>query len=167
MNNEKLTHWKKLENPNYLGAYSIDPNKDLTVTIEKVVREQVIGLNNKKEECSVAYLKGQKPMVLNATNQKMITKVIGTPYIEQWAGKQITLYVAHIKAFGEDNVECLRIRQTVTPTVLPELKNTDTANWDKVVTAMKQGYSIDQVRTRWIVSDVNAQLLKQESTKTV
>ena len=32
----RLTHWKKLSNPNYLGAYSIEDNKDLILTISKV-----------------------------------------------------------------------------------------------------------------------------------
>ena len=26
------THWKKLENPDYLGAYALQPNQDLIVS---------------------------------------------------------------------------------------------------------------------------------------
>ena len=155
----KLTHWKKLENPDYIGAYSIEQGKDLIVTIEKVVREMVTGTGGKKEECSVAYLKGQKPFILNRTNQKTISKVAGTPYIEQWAGKQIILYVAHIKAFGEDNVECLRVRPILPQVTLPELKETDTVNFDKVFLGMQNGYTIEQVRTKWNVSNEVEQLL--------
>ena len=62
---EKLTHWKKLINPDYLGAYSLDGMKELNVTIEKVVREMVTGTGGKKEECTVAYLKNQKPFIVS------------------------------------------------------------------------------------------------------
>ena len=114
---EKLTHWKKLINPDYLGAYSLDGMKDLNVTIEKVVREMVTGTGGKKEECTVAYLKNQKPFIINRTNGKTITKVLKSPYVEEWVGKTITLFSTTTKVAGEE-VECLRVRQQA-----PEIKN--------------------------------------------
>lgn len=102
------THWKKLINPDYIGAYALDPGKDLIVQIEQVRREMVTGADGKKEECTVAHLVGQKPLILNVTNCKTIEKLYG-PYIEDWGGKYITLYAAKVKAFG-DVVEALRIR---------------------------------------------------------
>ena len=89
------THWKKLINPDYIGAYALDPGKDLTVQISQVRREMVTGADGKKEECTVAYLKDQKPMILNVTNCKTIEKLYG-PYIEDWNGKYITLYAANV-----------------------------------------------------------------------
>lgn len=74
------THWKKLINPDYIGAYALDPGKDLTVQISQVRREMVTGADGKKEECTVAYLKDQKPMILNVTNCKTIEKLYG-PYM--------------------------------------------------------------------------------------
>ena len=37
------THWKKLQNPDYLGAYSLDPGKTLIVTIKLLKKEVVTG----------------------------------------------------------------------------------------------------------------------------
>ena len=105
---EKKTHWKRLVNPDYIGAYALNPGEDLTVTIKQVVREQVTQAGGKKEECTVAHLNGAKPFILNATNSKTIARLYG-PYIEDWAGKDITLY-ATMTTFGRDTVECLRIR---------------------------------------------------------
>lgn len=106
-----LTHWKKLSNPNYLGAYSIENGKDIVLTIRNVRQEEVIGTDGKKEECIVCYwVEPQKPMILNATNAKMIQKLLGTPYIEQWAGHKIQIGIEKVKAFG-DVVEALRIRK--------------------------------------------------------
>lgn len=105
------THWKKLVNPDYIGAYALG-GLDLTVEIEKVQREMVTGDAGKKEECTVAYLKGQKPFILNRTNQKTITKLYSTPYIEDWVGKKITLFPTTTRVAGEIT-ECLRIRPIV------------------------------------------------------
>lgn len=104
------THWKRLVNPDYIGAYALNPGEDLTVTIKQVVREFVTQTGGKKEECTVAHLVGAKPLILNATNSKTIAKLYG-PYIEDWAGKAITLY-ASTTTFGREMVECLRIRAT-------------------------------------------------------
>lgn len=106
-----LTHWKKLTNPDYLGAYALEPGEDLIVTIKSVANEVVTGTDGKKETCTVMHFaENVKPMVLNATNSKTITKLLKTPYIEQWVGRKIQIYVENgVKAFG-DVVDALRIR---------------------------------------------------------
>jgi hypothetical protein len=112
------THWKKLENPDYLGAYALQPNQDLIVQIKSVGQEEVYNpTNSKKETCTVAHFMDQKikPMILNVTNCKTISKLYDTPYIEDWNGKYISVYIAKVKAFGE-TVDALRIRNKV-PTV--------------------------------------------------
>lgn len=111
INMETLTHWKKLTNPNYLGAYSMPTDgSTLTYTIKSVVREMVAGADGKKEECTVCHFKEAdvKPMILNKTNCKIIEKVLGTPHIERWANKRIEITVAKVKAFG-DTVDALRV----------------------------------------------------------
>ncbi|MBN3757171.1 hypothetical protein G3N95_29810 [Paraburkholderia sp. Tr-20389] len=108
---QSKTHWKRLINPDYIGAYALNPDEDMTVTIDYVRREQIVGADGKKEEATVAHLKGHKPLILNVTNSKSIAKLYG-PYIEEWSGKEITLYASMTKAFG-DVVECLRIRPNV------------------------------------------------------
>lgn len=108
---EKLTHWKKLTNPDYLGAYALEPNQDLIVTIKSVSNEVVTGTDGKRETCSVmSFMENVKPMVLNATNSKTIAKLFKTPYIEEWSGRKIQLYVqTGVKAFG-DVVDAIRVR---------------------------------------------------------
>ena len=124
------THWKKLQNPNYLGAYELQPGQELTLTISKVKEELVIGSDGKKENCSVMYFaeKGVKPMILNVTNSKTIAKLYGSPYVEDWAGKAIIIYSTEVKAFGEI-VEALRIRD-----YLPKLEKYTCSDCDKEIT---------------------------------
>ena len=102
------THWKALTNPNYLGAYAFQPGEEKTVTIKEVKRETVQNERG-KEECTVAYfIEDIKPLILNKTNGDAISKVWGTPYIEDWSGKKITLKVKKVSAFG-DMVDAVRV----------------------------------------------------------
>jgi hypothetical protein len=109
--NETKTHWKKLVDPRYIGAYALPNGDDITVTIERVQLETVTMMGGKKEDHTICYIKGQKPMILNVTNSKSIHKLYG-PFIEDWAGKQITLFASTAK-LGNELVECLRIRPSV------------------------------------------------------
>lgn len=107
------THWKKLTNPDYLGAYSIEDGRDLVLTIGTVRLEQITGADGKKDECMVCYWKEpQKPMILNSTNAKMIQKLMKSPYIEDWAGHRVQIGIEKVKAFG-DVVDALRVRKTL------------------------------------------------------
>lgn len=137
---QQKTHFKKLQNPDYIGAYTImdgTEGKELTVTVNSVTRDQITGADGKKEECTVCYLQGQKPMILNSTNQKIMAKLFGSPYIEDWVGKSMTLYVARIKAFG-DTVDALRVRPTPPVIVLPEL-NPSHPKWGDALKGMQGG----------------------------
>lgn len=108
------THWKKLNNPDYLGAYAFDPGEEKVGTIAYVRQESVMGADGKKEECTVVHFteKELKPLILNVTNCKAITKLYKSPYIEDWAGKAIVMRVQNVKAFGEV-VEAVRIKPEI------------------------------------------------------
>jgi hypothetical protein len=105
MTQEKQTHWKKLVDNNYIGSHDFQPEQVLEVTIESVNKENIELFNGRKlesKDCILARFKGaKKPMILNKENMKLITKVLGTPYIEQWVGQKIQLHVVNVSAFGE------------------------------------------------------------------
>ncbi|MGI6168317.1 MAG: hypothetical protein ACOYI4_01185 [Christensenellales bacterium] len=111
MSKTSKTHWKKLNNPDFLGAYALEPGEDLIVTISRANEEQFTGTGGKKDEGLVIHFKEKdiKPMICNATNAKSITKIAGSPYIEDWQGVKIQLYSAEVSAFGE-TVDALRVR---------------------------------------------------------
>ena len=159
---ENKTHWKKIQDPNYIGAYELlGVTTELTVKIKEVKKEKVKSADGKEKDCVVAYLEGQKPLVLNSTNCKTITKIYNTPLIEDWKGKSITLYVAKVKAFGEE-VDALRIKPKA-PTTLKELTPTNKEDWEKVKQALKNGYNIDQIKKKWSITEVNQEQLLSEA----
>lgn len=105
------THWKKLVNPDYLGAYSLEPGQDVVLTIGTVKKEMVTGTGGKKEECIVCHWQEDaKPMILNRTNCKMIAKLLKTPYVEEWSGHRVQIGADTTLLAGE-RVECLRVRK--------------------------------------------------------
>ena len=129
------THWKKLVNPDYIGAYSLEEGKDLVVKILSVARQMVKGTGGREEECTVATLENQKPFILNRTNCATIQKIYNTPYIEQWSGKEIILYATTTK-LKKDTVECLRIRQKQ---VIKAKSKLNDSSFDKAIKAIESG----------------------------
>lgn len=143
------THYKKLINPDYLGAYSINEGEDLTVTMDFVQVEEVVGEKAKKDNCSVLHLVGQKPMILNATNSKSIAKLYG-PYIEDWHGQKITLFATTTKMAGE-MVECLRVRPKVAVKVAKPIA---AERFAKAIEAIKaKTYTTEQLRAGFALTE--------------
>jgi len=99
---------------------------------------------DKKEDAMVVYLKGQKPMIVNSTNAKAITSAVGSPYIEDWTNKQITLYVAQIKAFGEMQ-DALRVRKEPVVITLPEFTSANPQYEQAIETIVKGNNTLDGI----------------------
>lgn len=105
------THYRKLMNPEYLGAYSLEDGKDIVLTIDYIKVETVTGTDGKKEDLPVCHWKEpEKSMILNATNMKMIAKVLNSNFVEDWSGKKVQIGTEKVRAFG-DVVDALRIRR--------------------------------------------------------
>ena len=153
------THWKKTMNPNYLGAYALEPNEDLVVEITEVKTESVMNADGRNEDCLVAHLKDQKPLIVNKTNAKAIAKVAGSNYIEDWKGKQIALYISNVKAFGE-LVEAIRVR-TVPPKAKSKRKLSDD-DFKKLVKAVADGsYLLEDAVANFVLNDAQRSILLQ------
>ena len=163
------THWKKLTNPDYIGAYALNPGEDLVVQIDRVEHSVVELFNtktNKKEMegKNIAHLVGHKPFMLNATNQKSIEKALGSPYIEDWAGKFIQLYSARVKVGGEP-MDALRVRLTApaTPKKTKQSLNPEHPKWASAKAAILGGSTtIETIRTHYVLSPENEALILSE-----
>lgn len=163
--NENKTHWRVLVNNNYIGAYSMPTDgSNIILTIKNVTREMVTGEGGKKEECTVAYFQeDSKPMILNRTNCKAITTVYGTPYIEEWAGKQIEITVARVKVAG-DMVDALRVVPKQPSTKKTVLKKGSEA-FTKVVEYIKGGGDIAKIKDKYEVSTETEKDIYAATTK--
>lgn len=159
------THWKKLTNPNYLGSYAFQPDEEKVGIISKVVQEKVKNQDGKEEECLVCYFTGQlKPLILNKTNSKTIAKIHESPFIEDWKGKAIQMYVAKVKAFGE-RVDAVRIREFIPKLEKPELK-IGTPRFEKALKSIAAGeITIEAIKEKMKLSKEAEDQLKTAITK--
>lgn len=160
------THWKKIHNPNYLGSYSLADNDgkyaDLIVQLKSVGKEEVTGEDGKEAEKIVAQVHNNKPLIINATNAKMLTKLFNSPFVEDWLNKPITLTVKKIRAFGE-TVDALRIVGTL-PAAAPAKTKPELSpgheKWDGAKDALTKGTTtIEAIRKGYELSEANELLL--------
>ena len=106
------THWKKVvSDPIYLGEADFQEGEEKTATIDHVVEaEEFMTADGKKVKAVAHFREELKPLILNATNCKNITKALGSPFFEDWVGQTIQLYIdPKVKAFG-DIVSAVRVR---------------------------------------------------------
>src|SRR3990167_5026093 len=91
---------------NYLKASDLQ-GKAVAVTISHVEREAI---GRDKEMKPVLYFKGKtKGVVLNKTNARNITNLLGTAETDEWAGHVIAIYPTTTEFAGE-TVEGIRVK---------------------------------------------------------
>lgn len=142
------THFKKLQNPDYLGAYDFAEGEQRIATIKDVKQGIIKSERGDEAEIVVSFVEPFKPMIMNATNAKMIAKISGSNFIEDWKGIQFYIVVKKVKAFG-DVVDALRISSEKVIKKLPTLVVGD-ANFEKIKTALKEKkFTIDDVKKKY------------------
>jgi len=106
-------HYKTLFPKDYLGHYDLE-GKDFTLTIDKVVNEELVMQGGRKEIKPIVYFKeAKKKLVLNVTNADIIADNFKEPIYRKWSGKKITLYTTTTK-LGRKIVDCIRVKSTST-----------------------------------------------------
>lgn len=154
-----MTHYKSLTDAPYLGAWSLlnDDAKtyhDIVVTITGTSKEQVYN-SGELTNVLTLHLKDSLPMILNATNQKTVAAITGTPMVELWIGKQIILFVEKIKV-GKEITPALRIRPKLAPTKVKEDLNSEHPKWADACLAVESGNAtIDQLKKRYTLTAEN------------
>lgn len=159
------THYRKAFDSPYLS--SADIVEPTVLTIARAVLE---GDKTKKTKdvFNTAYFEERelrpgeklKPMILNATNSKMLKGITGSPFLEDWAGIKITVFVDKNVRFGKESVEGLRISpaRVTKPSLTPD----KTQAWNNAKAAFKRDGSLEAVMTRMDISEAHrAQLIKE------
>jgi hypothetical protein len=95
---------------------------DVVVTIENVTKGAVESTSGKASKAICKVAEFEKPIVLNVTNCKRISKLYGRT-VEQWIGKQVTLYTCEAEVNG-DVMPCIRVRPEAPATTKPQLAKT-------------------------------------------
>lgn len=163
MKTDNKTHYRKVFKSDHLGSADLEEmleeGKRLIFTIDKVTQEYQTKVAGKKIDANIAYLKGAKPLVLNATNSKTMAKMMGSKFVEDWAGAIIELYIdPNVKMKGE-MVGGVRIKPTAAAHQKPQLTPIH-KNWDKAKIAVTTGEAdLDTIRENWDITQENFDLL--------
>jgi hypothetical protein len=158
---ETKTHWKKVFNSDYLGSCDLEDGKDLKAVIKSVSVKLVKGPDGKEQDRNVAIFTDAnlKPMILNATNCKLIKKFAKSVFINDWNNVPVQIYVKDdIKAFGEVT-EGLRIRPAQPAMNKPKLTPTSQA-WPKAIEFLKGTGTMEQVKEKYDLSAKDEETLK-------
>lgn len=159
MKMENKTHWKKCFSSDYLGSCDLEDGKDLKAVIKSVSVQKVKNTDGKEQERNVAnFTENLKPMILNATNCKIIKKFARSPYINDWVNIPIQIYIKDdIRAFG-DVTEGLRIRETQPEKGKPKLTK-EMPKYNVAVNHLKKGGLISDIEKQFDISEVREDLL--------
>ncbi|MFI8704838.1 hypothetical protein [Citrobacter braakii] len=162
---EQKTHYRKAFDSPYLS--SADIVEPTILTISRAVLE-----NDKtkktKDVFNTAYFEEKelrpgeklKPMILNATNSKMLKSITGSPFLEDWAGVKVTVFVDKNVRFGKESVEGLRISpaRVTKPALTPD----KTQAWNNAKAAFKRDGNLTAVMSRMDISEAHRQQLIKE-----
>ena len=102
-----MTHWRKLRNEKYLGAWDFELGKEYPFLIDKVQKEEIqsrAGIDTRP----VIYTKtSPKGIVINVVNGKMIEILHGKD-IEGWVGKTVIVTIRE-EIVKKEKIEAIRI----------------------------------------------------------
>ena len=157
------TNYRNVYKSDHLGVIDleemVESGKALVFNVSEVKQlfgEKVAG---KKIDANIAYFKeGIKPLVLNATNAKILKKLSKSSHIENWTGLRIELYIDPTVKMKGETVGGVRIREKhIDPrqTMTPEHKK-----WEELkVKVNENGTTIEQIRQHFVITDENYSLL--------
>lgn len=111
---ESKTHYRKAFDSPYLSSADIVEPTVLTIARATLENDKT---KKSKDVFNTAYFEERelrpgeklKPMILNATNSKMLKSITGSPFLEDWVGVKVTVYVDKNVRFGKESVEGLRL----------------------------------------------------------
>ena len=162
---EQKTHYRKAFDSPYLSSAGIVEPTILTISRAVLENDKT---KKTKDVFNTAYFEEKelrpgeklKPMILNATNSKMLKSITGSPFLEDWAGVKVTVFVDKNVRFGKESVEGLRISQA--RVTKPSLTPDKTQPWNNAKAAFKRDGNLTAVMSRMDISEAHRQQLIKE-----
>jgi len=161
------THYRKAFNSPYLSSGDIVGPTILTVERCELLPDQTKRTRDNFNTITFAekeIRQGEKlkPMILNATNSRTMKDLTGSPFIDDWSGTPITVYVDdNVRMMGE-TVEGLRISKEKPRITKAELLP-DTPMWKNAIVAYQRDGNLDKVKQRVTISKANENALIEEA----
>jgi hypothetical protein len=157
---EKKHHFRAVFKSDHLGSADleefIEEKRPLIFTIKEVKQEMGASVAGKKGNFNIAYfVEAIKPLVLNATNSKVVKSFAGgSPFVEDWKNILVELYIDEAVKMKGETVSGVRIRLTQPkPKAKPQFTE---ANFEKAhnanasIETIKKAYEITtEIETKY------------------
>lgn len=169
---EEKRHWKKDIDVEWIGTYILPEGKDINVKLLSVEFKKDLKVAGKKKDQHIAHFEKnqwfEKPMLLNRTNLKRLTMLLGTPYYEDWKNVWVTLTQEMDKTVTGGTDWALRIKPAL-PKMVKDKLTKEHPKYGAVVDFLSKGGDINSITTKYDVSQAIlnelSQIKKDESTK--
>lgn len=156
---ESKTHYRRAAKSDHLGVADledfIEQGSELIFTIKQVKYEVGVSVAGKKGNHNIAYFVEKiKPLVINPTNGKIMKLLTKTPWIEEWAGTTIKLYIDENVTFGKERTGGVRIAmQLPQPKVEKEKEYIDNVRFEKALKSIEDGdFSKEKLLAKFILT---------------
>ena len=145
------THYRKVFKSDYLGQADledlIEQGSNMIFTIKQVKQEMGVRVSGHKGNHNIAYFQEPiKPMVLNATNSKALRGLSGgSPFVEDWGGIAVQLYIDPSVKMKGDVVGGVRINPNPVQTTRRVITREDKQWWDRAKAAYHRDGNLKKV----------------------
>jgi len=167
MSNEIKTHYRKVFKSDHLGVADLEDflemKSNLIFTIDYVRQEIGATVAGKEINANIAYFKeGIKPLVLNATNSKVMKSLTNSCFIENWENVVIQLYIDPTAKLRGETVGGVRVSPKRVTTSKPVLTKDNIKMWDNAKKAFARDGNFNSVLSRVNISIENQNLMISE-----
>lgn len=165
---ESKTHYRKVFKSDHLGIADLEDFLEEKVTLVFTIREvrQEIGVSvaGKKGNFNIAYFNEPiKPLVLNATNSKVVKNLAGgSPFVEDWKNVVVELFIDPTVKMKGEVVGGVRIRGGVLQ--LPFLTKDKKVAWSNAVAHILNGGSFEDIEKRFTLTPEIKKQITQDAT---
>ncbi len=166
MSEQNKTHFRKIFKSDHLGVADLEDfqesGSELIFTISHVKQEIGARVAGRKGDFNIAYFSEKiKPLVLNATNSKVMKGKTGSVFVEDWNNIKVQLYIDKGASFGGEVTGGVRINPNPVP--VRQSLEAETPNWTNAIAAYKRDGNLDAVKKRIDISPANEKLIIEQA----
>lgn len=157
-----LTHYRKVFKSDHLGCADLEEfqesGSNLIFTIKCVRQERGAKVAGRKIDANIAYFQESiKPLVLNATNSKTLSKLADSCFVENWSNISVQLYIDPSATMKGEVVGGVRISPN--PVKLKQMITRNDPQFSNVINAYKRDGNFSKVLAKASLSDEDMQYI--------
>lgn len=157
-----LTHYRKVFKSDHLSTADLEEfqesGSNLIFTIASVRQERGAKVAGRKIDANIAYFAEKiKPLVLNATNSKTLSKLANSCFVENWQNIPVQLYIDPTAAIKGEVVGGVRI----SPNKVQQKQfiTKGSQQWNNAILAYKRDGNFNRVLERAEISKIDMQFI--------